>query len=113
MPHYTLHLTPEEYFTSTDPNEDYLPPAFDEEGFIHCTDGAEEMANTANRHYSGDERAFLVLVLDRDQIVAPVTVEDRRGIYPHIQGPLNRSAIVAVLPMPRAADGRFLPPVAP
>jgi uncharacterized protein (DUF952 family) len=28
-------------------------------------------------------------------------------LYPHIYGPLNRSAIVSVLRMPRLADGSF------
>ncbi|GIW08606.1 MAG: hypothetical protein KatS3mg060_3411 [Dehalococcoidia bacterium] len=110
MPRYTLHLAPKAEFEASDPSSDYAPAAFAREGFIHCTDGAEEMARTANRHYAGDPREFLVLVLDRERIAAPVTVEDERGIYPHIHGRLNRDAIVRIVPMPRSPDGRFLPP---
>ena len=31
----------------------------DDEGFIHCTDGADELVATANRHYREDPRPFV------------------------------------------------------
>jgi uncharacterized protein (DUF952 family) len=40
---------------------------------------------------------------------APVRIDDPGGRYPHIHGPLNRDAIVAVTEAVRSDDGRFGP----
>ena len=104
------HLVPRAAWEASDPATDYVPAAFAAEGFIHCTDGADELAATANRHFSRLEGDLLALVLDPDRITSEIRYEDARRVYPHIYGPLNRDAILRVLVMPRAADGRFLPP---
>jgi uncharacterized protein (DUF952 family) len=106
----TYHLVPREEFERGDPSTDYLPSAYNADGFIHLTDGADELAATGNRHYQADPQPFLVLVIDLARVRAPVRYEDPRRVYPHIYGPLNRDAIVAVLDVPRAPDGTFLPP---
>ena len=108
MPRYTFHFTPAEYFDSLDPREDYLPVHYIEDGFIHCTDGAENLVATGNRFYKNDPRDFYVLYLDKERIRSEVKYEDPRGIYPHIYGPLNRDAIVDVKRARRAEDGSFL-----
>jgi len=105
----TYHLVPVDAWAATDPNEPYAAASLAVEGFIHCTDGMVEMVATANRHYRGDPRAFLVLTVDLDASGSPWRIEDQRGIYPHVFGPIDRAAIVAVVPALRAGDGRFLP----
>lgn len=105
----TFHLTPAAFWASADPGLPLTAPSLAEEGFIHCTSGADEMVATANRHYRDDPRSFVILTLDLDRIASPIRVEDPRGIYPHIFGPIDRAAIVAARPMPRADDGTFLP----
>ena len=80
------------------------------EGFIHCTDGADEVAATANRYFAQEQDELLALVIDLERVTAPVRYEDPRRVYPHIYGPIPREAIVQVLAMPRDAAGRFLPP---
>jgi uncharacterized protein (DUF952 family) len=106
----SYHLVPREEYERADPSIDYLPSAYPADGFIHLTDGAEELAATGNRHYRTDPRSFVALVIDLARVQAPVRYEDPRRVYPHIYGPLNREAIVAVLDVPRAPDGTFLPP---
>jgi uncharacterized protein (DUF952 family) len=105
----TYHLVPREEYERQNQAEDYLPAAFAEDGFIHLTDGADELAAVGNRYYRDDPRSFLALVVDLARVRAPVRYEDPRQIYPHIYGPLNRDAIVAVREVPRAPDGTFLP----
>jgi uncharacterized protein (DUF952 family) len=105
----TFHLTPVEWWTAADSAEPLGAPSLDDEGFIHCTTGAAEMVATANRHYRGDPRAFVVLTIELERVTSPWRVEDQGGIYPHVFGPIDRAAIVDVRPMPRAADGAFLP----
>jgi uncharacterized protein (DUF952 family) len=108
MPSITYHLVPEPYYKATDANEDYTPEAFANDGFIHCTDGDENVIATGNRHCKGDERSYLVLVIDTDKVRAEIKYEDAERIYPHIYGSLNRDAIVSSMTVKRAEDGTFL-----
>ncbi|MBF6600470.1 MAG: DUF952 domain-containing protein [Dehalococcoidia bacterium] len=111
MSDHTLHLVPAAYFRDGDRSAPYVPERFDDDGFIHCTDGADELAATASRRYRDDRRMYVALVIDKRRVRASIRYEDERRIYPHIHGPLNRDAIVAVIPVLRAADGAFLAPV--
>lgn len=105
----TYHLVPREAWEASDPARRYEPSSLATEGFIHCTDGADELVATANRHYQEDPRAFLVLTIDLDATGSPWRIEDERGIYPHVFGPIVRSAVVRVVPVPRDTGGLFLP----
>jgi uncharacterized protein (DUF952 family) len=105
----TYHLVPVETWASADPCRPYSAASLAVEGFVHCTDGMTEMVATANRHYRDDPRPFLVLTVDLDATGSPWRIEDERGIYPHVFGPIERAAILRVVPAPRAADGEFLP----
>lgn len=108
-PQYTLHLTPVSYFSQLDPAQDYLPPHFDEEGFIHTTEGVDNLVWVGNNFYRVEPGDFLVLYIDKARVASPVRYDDPDGIFPHIYGPLNRDAIVAVRRVPRNLDGSFLP----
>ena len=110
MSELTFHLVAAEYYRDTDRGAPYAPAAFAADGFIHCTDGAENVAEVANRYYRDDRRMYIVLVIDKALIEPRVVYEGPAGIYPHIYGALNRDAIVDVRPVLRAADGSFLPP---
>jgi uncharacterized protein (DUF952 family) len=103
----TFHLTPEERWVRTDPDTPYEAPSLATEGFIHCTDGHAALLATADRHYASDPRPFLVITIDLDAAGSPWRVEDPGGIYPHVFGPIARSAILEVQRMTRTADGRF------
>jgi uncharacterized protein (DUF952 family) len=105
----TFHLVPAEVWLASDATEAYAAASLETEGFIHCTDGAAAMVDTANRHYRSDPRAFLVLTVDLDAAGSPWRIEDPAGIYPHVYGPIERGAIVRVVPARRDGDGRFLP----
>ena len=109
----TLHLVAAEYFRDCDRAAPYVPEAFGTEGFIHCTDGADELARTGTRYYRDDRRMYVALVIDKRRVRPDVRYEDAARAYPHIYGPLNRDAIVAVVPVLRDADGSFLPPSLP
>jgi uncharacterized protein (DUF952 family) len=108
----TFHLVPQSYFDAFDPRADYTPRDYPREGFIHCTDGADEMARTANRYYKMDAQPHYYLYIDKTRVRAPLRYDDAARLYPHIYGALNRDAIVAVRPARRSADGTFLAPEA-
>lgn len=104
---HTYHLTPEPVWHAQQEQATYQPEAFDADGFIHCTDGEVNLLAVANAFYQSDRRPYVVLVLDRDRVTAPVRYEDPERIYPHIYGPLNRDAVVMVRRAVRLADGSF------
>lgn len=106
----TYHLVAKAYYDSLDPNKDYTPSDFSREGFIHCTDGAEEMAHTANRYYQSSSEPFYYLYIDKTRVHAPIRYDDSAHIYPHVYGTLNRDAIIAVRDTRRDANGNFLTP---
>ena len=105
---HSYHLVPLEAWEASDPDAPYEAASLATEGFIHCTDGAGEVVRTANRHYRDDARDFLVLTVDLDAAGSPWRVEDERGIYPHVFGPIARTAVIRVVPAPRDAGGRFV-----
>ncbi len=110
MPPLTYHLVPRAEWQAADPTQPYQPVAFKQDRFVHCTDGADEVAATANRYFSALDGELLALVLDLAWVRSPVRYEDPRRIYPHVYGPIERSAIVDVLVMSRDTTGGFLSP---
>jgi uncharacterized protein (DUF952 family) len=104
----TLHLVPEATWLAHDPATAYLPAAWDDDGFIHCTDGDDEMVAVANRFYAADPRPFLLLTVDLERNGSPWRFDDPDRHYPHIYGPIVPAAVVDVRRMVRDEQGRFL-----
>ena len=111
MPRLTLHLVPEEIWDTHDPATPYLPAAYPEDGFVHCTDGDDEMVAVANRFYAADPRAFLLLTLDLERTGSPWRFDDPERKYPHVYGPIDPASVTEVRRMARTDDGRFVGPV--
>jgi pimeloyl-ACP methyl ester carboxylesterase/uncharacterized protein (DUF952 family) len=109
-PDVTYHLTPADHYRSLPPDAPYVPEPFDRDGFIHCTDGIDNALAVGNAYYRDDPRDYLLLAIDKTKVTAEVRYEDEARIYPHVYGPLAPDAIIAAVPLPRAPDGRFLPP---
>jgi uncharacterized protein (DUF952 family)/uncharacterized protein YciI len=103
----TFHLVPAETWAARDPASAYAAPSLAAEGFIHCTDGAQAMVETANRHYRDDPRSFLVLTVDLDSTGSSWRFDDQAGRYPHVYGMIAPAAVLRAQPIPRTADGTF------
>jgi uncharacterized protein (DUF952 family) len=98
-----------EYTTST------LGRTLAEEGFIHAA-RATQVAEVANRYYSGVPDELVVLVIEPARVRAPVRDEHVPGAsepFPHIYGPLNADAVLAARPFPLSPDGTFTFPPDP
>jgi uncharacterized protein (DUF952 family) len=108
-PDVMYHLVAAEWYRDGDRARPYVPEAYAADGFIHCTDGMVNVVDVGNRYYSGDQRMYVALVIDRSRVTAEIRYEDDAKIYPHIYGGLNRDAITDILPMLRGPDGTFLP----
>jgi hypothetical protein len=114
-----LHLVPASYFRALPEDQPYLPKEFAVDGFIHCTREANILLDIANgifREVPGD---FLTLVIDPGKVSAPVKFEPpiplpppghplAQHLFPHIYGPLNREAILAIRTARRGEDGSFI-----
>ncbi len=103
----TLHLVPEANWEVHDPAAPYLPAAYRDDGFVHCTDGDEEMVKVANRFYRDDPRPFLLVTLDLDRTGSPWRFDDPGETYPHVYGPIDLASVLEVRRMTRDADGAF------
>ena len=103
------HLTPFDEFYAVPSDQPYRPVTFEQDGFIHCTRGDEQLVVVANRYFREDFRPLLVLAINEDAVTTEVKYEPGTDgvLYPHIYGALNRTAIIGVLRMPRLPDGSF------
>ncbi|MGC4191899.1 MAG: DUF952 domain-containing protein [Thermomicrobiales bacterium] len=104
----TYHLVPASIWAEQKDADSYLPEAYPQDGFIHCTNGLDELVKVANMFYTADPRPFLTLILEVDKIASEVRYDDPNETYPHIYGPLNADAVVGELAVTRADDGTFL-----
>jgi uncharacterized protein (DUF952 family) len=91
------------------------PPSLDELGFVHCSDPGTVHLPAA-RLYAG-RRDLLVLEVDPARVGAAVRWEPgdpnapEAPWFPHVYGPLEVSAVIAVHAFPPAEGGGFrLPP---
>ncbi|MGB3327946.1 MAG: DUF952 domain-containing protein [Thermomicrobiales bacterium] len=104
----TYHLVPADVWAASSSADSYVPEAYDQDGFIHCTNGLDELVKVANMFYTADPRTFRTLVLDMKAIASEVRYDDPNETYPHIYGPLNTSAVVGELAVNRDSNGAFL-----
>ena len=104
----TYHLVPLETWHAAEPDQAYAAPSLETEGCIHCTDGADAVIATAERYYRDDRRPYVALAIDLDATGSPWRRDDPGSPFPHIYGPIARAAILAVLGVVRAPDGRFI-----
>ena len=104
----TYHLVPLETWHAAEPDQAYAAPSLETEGCIHCTDGADAVIATAERYYRDDPRPYVALAIDLDATGSPWRRDDPGSPFPHIYGPIARAAILAVLGVVRAPDGRFI-----
>ena len=91
-------------------HSEYRCPSLESEGFIHCST-LDQLVEVANYLFRG-QRGLVLIVIDPDRVISPIRYEDAGNgeLYPHIYGPLNPSAVVAVEPFELNVDGTFVLP---
>jgi uncharacterized protein (DUF952 family) len=80
------------------------------DGFIHFSI-AEQVADTAARHFAG-QAGLLLLAVDAAALGPALKYEVSRGgaLFPHLYAPLPLSAVRWVKPLPLGADGGHVLP---
>jgi uncharacterized protein (DUF952 family) len=104
----TWHLVPAAVWEAQRSADIYRPEAFESDGFVHCTDGLDQLLVPANTYYRDDARPYLALEIDLDAVAAPVRYDDEAERYPHVYGPIDVVAVRTVLAAERAGDGTFV-----
>lgn len=75
----------------------YEASSLESEGFIHCS-FADQVDEVIKRYYGGCEK-IIILEIESDLLMSRMIKEasTNHEIYPHIYGPINRSAIVSAI----------------
>lgn len=105
---YVFHLATRAAWQEAQRLRSYRPASLSSEGFIHCSTPAQ-LLGVANSLYRG-RHDLVLLVIDVARLTAPVRYEDCYAsgqAYPHLYGPLNLEAVIAVYDFPPQADGTF------
>jgi glutathione S-transferase len=81
-----------------------------DEGFIHAA-RREQVVPVAEAYYA-DAGPLLLLSIDPARLSSPVRDDEVAPgiVFPHIYGPIDLEAVVAVAALERGADGRFVQP---
>ena len=97
-----IHATTREIWEVQVPSGSYMPPGFDNEGFIHCCHRGQ--LERVLRDYFGQAEAVTLLVIDVARVVpeikyelSPATGED----YPHIYGPIDVATVIEAIDITR------------
>ena len=70
-----------------------------EEGFIHAS-RRDQVQGVFDRYYAGLGQDLVLLTIDPARLESEVRVEAvGNDSYPHVYGPINRSAVVDVVPL--------------
>ena len=116
--HVILHILRRSELEQARRAGSYTPPSLENEGFIHCST-EHQVVETANLFFGG-QGDLVIIVIDASRLTAelkheaPASMGHERthGLFPHLYGPLNLDAVVAVHEFPCDAEGRFEMPVA-
>jgi uncharacterized protein (DUF952 family) len=81
----------------------------DEEGFIHAS-RRDQVQGVFDRYYAGLGEDLVLLTIDPARLAeAEVRVEAvGDDTYPHVYGPINRSAVIDVVPLDRSGGAETL-----
>jgi uncharacterized protein (DUF952 family) len=102
------HITTDREAREAAQRGDYVPAAFEREGFIHCSYASQFVA-TANRIFRG-RKDLVLLEIDPALLGCRVVDENLEGgteLFPHIYGRLNMAAVKKIHPFPCDEDGSF------
>ena len=104
-----LHVTTPEAWRRDAETPFYEAESLASEGFIHnCR--PDQLRGVLGRHFAG-HRALVLLVVDASRLTSEVREEESHGeTFPHVYGPIDRAAVMSVLPIETDSTGRFTLP---
>lgn len=111
-----LHLLP--LRTYLDSTTTVGSPSLETEGFVHCSPDTHTTLAVANTLYRASDEPMIALLLDPELLSAPLRWEAADPapppgvpadvLFPHVYGPLERSAVIGIRYARRDVDGRYV-----
>jgi uncharacterized protein (DUF952 family) len=89
-------------------SDSYKPARFDKDGFIHCSD-AGQVIRISNQLFRG-QKGLVLLEVDPTRLCVKTVYENLEGgneLFPHVYGPIKKSAVVRVFSLDPRVDGTF------
>ncbi len=101
MPPIIYHITSQSEWERARAAGAYTAPSLAQEGFIHAST-REQVIRTANLYFQG-AAGLVLLCIDAARLTAELRYDPVPGTgqqFPHIYGPLNLDAVIAVIAFP-------------
>ena len=100
------HIATREEWDSQAEAADYTPSAYAREQFVHCCD-LHQLESVASNYFAGSSELVVLEIIPTG--LEPETKYERSGVerFPHVYGPINKSAINRVIEVRCNADGLF------
>jgi uncharacterized protein (DUF952 family) len=106
-PHIYVFISGDDFARSNETGF-YRPTSLASEGFVHASP-RDQLHRVANKFYTAT-RDLRLMHIDPALVAAEIRWEPATGgLYPHIYGPLNMSAVVQTTEIQREADGTLTP----
>jgi uncharacterized protein (DUF952 family) len=106
---FILHLTSRLAWSAAQGHGQYSADSLVGQGFIHCSK-VDQVLRVANSFYTGQSGPVL-LVIDPGLLKSELRWEPGTDLasqlFPHVYGPINLNAVLQVLDLAPAADGKF------
>jgi uncharacterized protein (DUF952 family) len=115
------HIVSEADYRSRNDGQQYLPPDFAADGFVHCALEASVLA-VANDYYAAVSDTLLLLRIDPTRLKSPTKYEAASPapaagtshvatsrVFPHVYGPLDNVAIDGVGILTKGEHGYVWP----
>lgn len=105
-----LHITRREQWKKAKLEGVYKGDTLDSQGFIHCST-FQQIIKVANALFHA-QKGLVLLCVATDKVRSEIRYESvgSEEVYPHIYGPLNVDAIVKVVDLEPAKNGKFVLP---
>jgi uncharacterized protein (DUF952 family) len=110
-----LHLTTLDGWLAH-PDRPYATATLALDGFIHCSADEESALAVANARFARTPGPLMMLLIEETALDSAVRWEPagdadpgdpEAPLFPHIYGPVNRSAVAGMLEVGRDAEGRW------
>lgn len=91
------HITTSDAWAKAKEIGSYAAPSLKEEGFIHCSE-LSQVEDIRSRFYK-DVQDLLLLTIDTEKLTSQLIFEwspSVQNTFPHIYGPINLDAVVAL-----------------
>lgn len=103
---YICHIAPRSHWEQVQGREAYRAESLESDGFIHCST-IRQVIDVADVWFYA-HRDLVLLLIQSSKVLPPIRYEGPTAEkYPHIYGPLNREAIIAIYDFPPDEHGRF------